>query len=103
MLTCAERSNFANAEYKVRPAAQEKNASPANFFSTLSELRQCARVSYRAPADNKPAFPPVLHSAGLFSVQLRSRSLSTMKLRPFLPIPPPTRVLPPPSPAHNPP
>src|SRR5258707_2921474 len=84
MLTCAERSNFANAEYKVRPAAQEKNASPANFFSTLSELRQCARVSYRAPADNKPAFPSVLPSACLFSVQLRSRSLSTMRLGPFL-------------------
>src|SRR5260370_12469423 len=32
----------------------------------------------------KPAFPPVLHSAVLFEVQLGSRSLLTMKLGPFV-------------------
>src|SRR5260370_20214129 len=51
----------------------------------------------------KPAFPPVLHSAGLFSVQLRSRSLSTMKLGPFLAVVIATCGLPAALPAQKPP
>src|SRR5260370_16442179 len=51
----------------------------------------------------KPAFPPVLHSAGLFSVQLRSRSLSTMKLGPLLAVVIATCGLPSALPAQKPP
>src|SRR5260370_12399976 len=79
-LTFAERSNFAIEEYKVRPAAQEKNASPTNFFSTLTDLQHCARLSSRPPADNKPAFPPVLPPPRLFSLHLRPRTPPPLNL-----------------------
>src|SRR5260370_25899560 len=72
------------------PPRKKKMHLRQTFFDAKGTPGTRLSFSSPAPADNKPAFPPVLHSARLFSVHLRSSSLSTMKREPFLPsvIPP---------------
>src|SRR3979411_959201 len=81
MLTCAERSNFAIAEYKFRSAVQEENASQGKFFCGAT-VTPATALGFHPATRNKLELgmcytPPVL-------LRFHQGAAPTMKLGLFL-------------------